>query len=77
MSSSRGAKNHKVEDEDRGDSGSAMAQKEAAAGENPEDEAPGPVLKLRDRSFKAPRSIHGTRNSSLVFQSEVVLSGTC
>jgi Ran-binding protein 1 len=32
-----GAKKEKVEDEDRGDnSGSAKAQKEAAAGENPE-----------------------------------------
>ncbi|KFY15552.1 hypothetical protein V492_01916 [Pseudogymnoascus sp. VKM F-4246] len=52
-----GAKKEKVEDEDRGDnSGSAKAQKEAAAGENPEDEAPEsedvhfePVIHLTDK----------------------------
>ncbi|KFY87170.1 hypothetical protein V500_07145 [Pseudogymnoascus sp. VKM F-4518 (FW-2643)] len=52
-----GAKKEKVEDEDRGDnSGSAKAQKAAAAGENPEDEAPEsedvhfePVIHLTDK----------------------------
>ncbi|EHL03737.1 putative Ran-specific GTPase-activating protein 1 [Glarea lozoyensis 74030] len=52
-----GAKKEKTEDEDRGDnSGSAKAQKEAAAAENPEDEAPEsedvhfePVIRLTEK----------------------------
>lgn len=52
-----GAKKDKVEDEDRGDnSGSAKAQKAAAAEENPEDEAPEsedvhfePVIRLTEK----------------------------
>ncbi|KAL2075720.1 hypothetical protein VTL71DRAFT_663 [Oculimacula yallundae] len=52
-----GAKKEKVEDEDRGDnSGSAKAQKAAAAEENPEDEAPEsedvhfePVIRLTEK----------------------------
>lgn len=52
-----GAKKEKVEDEDRGDnSGSAKAQKEKAAEDNPEDEAPEsedvhfePVIRLTEK----------------------------
>lgn len=52
-----GAKKEKTEDEDRGDnSGSAKAQKEAAAAENPEDEPPEsedvhfePVIRLTEK----------------------------